>query len=72
MHQPVRGIRSTFLDVIEDFIEYITFEISEFVAYRARGATLNVGGLNSDSKWGAENTFFSVSNSLKFPKKWGR
>ena len=36
MHQPVRGIRSTFLHVIEDFIEYITFEISEFVAYKKR------------------------------------
>ena len=30
---------------------------------RARGATLKVGGggLNSDSMWGAENTFFSVT-----------
>ena len=36
LHQPVRGICNTFLHVIEDFIEYITFEISEFVAYKKR------------------------------------
>ena len=36
MHQPVRGIRNTFLHVIEDFMEYITFEISEFAAYKKR------------------------------------
>ena len=35
--------------------------------HRGRGATLKVGGLTSDSKWGggggegAENTFFSVT-----------
>ena len=34
LHQPVRGIRNTFLHMIEDFIEYITSEISEFVAYK--------------------------------------
>ena len=28
---------------------------------RARGATLKVGRLDSDSKWGAENIFFSVT-----------
>ena len=44
--------------------------------YRARGATLKVGGggggggLNSDSKWGGWKHLF-LSNSLKFPKKWG-
>ena len=37
---------------------------------RARGATLKVGGLNSDSKWGGWKHLF-LSNSLKFPKKWG-
>ena len=36
LHQPVRGIRHTFLHVIEDFVEYITFEILEFVAYKKR------------------------------------
>ena len=28
------------------------------------------GGLNSDSKWGGSKHLF-LSNSLKFPKKWG-
>ena len=37
---------------------------------RARGATLKVGGLTSDSKWGGWKHLF-LSNSLKFPKKWG-
>ena len=40
---------------------------------RARGATLKVGGLTSDSKWwGGEGwKHLFLSNSLKFPKKWG-
>ena len=38
--------------------------------YRGRGATLKVGGLTSDSKWGGWKYLFPC-NSLKFPKKWG-
>ena len=36
----------------------------------ARGATLKVGGLTSDSKWvggGDENTFFSVTRYVTLP-----
>ena len=36
LHQPVRSIRNTFLHVIEDLIKYMTFEISEFMAYKIR------------------------------------
>ena len=43
----------------------VLFKLRQVAIARARGATLKVGGggggLTSDSKWGAENTFFSVT-----------